>query len=70
MVSAMLPVKIIVVADDDAQAMREGVPPGIVLTLAPNSVLMSNDSLRMYIRQTHYDAMKDSLELAARTKAK
>jgi hypothetical protein len=51
-------VKVIVVSDDDDQAKRDGVPPGILAMLGPENVLMSNDSLRMYVRSSHWEAMK------------
>jgi hypothetical protein len=50
-------VKVIVVADDDAQARADGVPPGIIAMLGPNSILTSNDSLRVYVRTSHFKAM-------------
>jgi hypothetical protein len=53
-------VKVIVVSDDNEQARRDGVPPGIIAALGPATVLMSNDSLRMYVRATHWENMKQS----------
>ena len=54
-------VQVIVVPDDDAEARN--IPPGILSMLTQDSVLMSNDSLRMYVRHTKWDAMKDSFKL-------
>jgi hypothetical protein len=51
-------VRVIVVSDDDEQARRDGVPPGIIAALGPDTVLMSNDSLRMYVRSAHWESMK------------
>jgi len=49
-------VQVIVVPDDDAEATN--IPPGILAMLWPNDVLMSNDSLRMYVRHTQWENMK------------
>ena len=57
-------VQVIVVPDDDIDATRY--PPGILAMLGPDNVLMSNDSLRMYVRKTHWDNMKDSFKLMER----
>ena len=54
-------VAVIVVPDDDKDA--EQYPPGILAMLGPDTVLMSNDSKRMYVRQSHWDKMKDSFKL-------
>jgi hypothetical protein len=54
-------VQVIVVPDDDKDA--KNYPPGILAMLGPKDVLMSNDSKRMYIRQSHWDNMKDSFKL-------
>ena len=51
-------VKVIVVSDDNDQAKRDGIPPGILAVLGPDTVLMSNDSMRMYVRATHWESMK------------
>jgi len=59
-------VKVIVVPDDDAEANKLGISPGILAMLGPNTVLNSNDSLRMYVRKSHWDAMKDGHELTKR----
>ena len=52
---------VVIVADNDAD--EHDVPPGILKMLGPNNVLMSNDSKRMYVRRTHWEALKDSFEL-------
>jgi hypothetical protein len=60
MVAKALPfdgVHVIVVPDDDAQAVN--VPDGILKQLGPQVVLMSNDSLRMYVRHTHWENLKE-----------
>lgn len=54
-------VQVIVVPDENADARN--IPPGILAMLGPNTVLMSNDSLRMYVRRAHWEAMKDSFTL-------
>jgi hypothetical protein len=59
-------VKVIVVPDDNAEAARQKIPPGILLSLGHNQVIMSNDSLRMYVRATHWEAMKDSFKLTSK----
>lgn len=51
-------VHVIVVPDDDAHAIN--IPPGILTQLTPTAILMSNDSLRMYVRHTHWESMKES----------
>jgi hypothetical protein len=51
-------VQVIVVPDDNADARN--IPPGILAMLGPDTVLVSNDSLRMYVRQTHWEKMKES----------
>jgi hypothetical protein len=53
--------KVIVVPDDDIDGSKY--PPGILSMLGPNDILMSNDSLRMYVRQSQWDKMKDSFKL-------
>jgi hypothetical protein len=61
MVAKALPfdgVHVIVVPDDNAQAVN--VPDGILQQLGPQTVLMSNDSLRMYVRHTHWESLKES----------
>jgi len=57
-------IQVIVVPDDDADAAKY--PPGIIAMLGHDNVLMSNDSLRMYVRQAHWDKMKDSFKLMER----
>jgi hypothetical protein len=59
-------VRVIVVADDPVEAAKENVPPGILAMLGPDTVLMSNDSLRMYVRASHWEAMKDSFTLVSK----
>jgi hypothetical protein len=54
-------VQVIVVPDDDTDATKY--PPGILAMLGPDTVLMSNDNKRMYIRETHWGKMKDSFKL-------
>jgi len=54
-------VQVIVVPDDNKDA--HNVPPGILAMLGPTTVMMSNDSLRMYVRHTHWEGMKDSFKL-------
>lgn len=49
-------VQVIVVPDDNADA--KNIPPGILAMLGPDTVLMSNDSLRCYMRRTHWEKMK------------
>ena len=58
-------VKVIIVSDDNEQAKRDGVPPGIIAMLAPDNVLMSNDSMRMYVRAAHWEGMKASFKLTS-----
>jgi hypothetical protein len=53
--------QVLVVPDDDKDS--KNYPPGILAMLGPNDVLMSNDSLRMYIRQSHWDKIKSSFKL-------
>ena len=55
--------QVIVVPDDDAEARRIGIPPGIIAMLGPTTVLNSNDSLRVYIRASQYKAMEAGHEL-------
>jgi hypothetical protein len=57
-------VQVIVVPDDDKDA--RGIPPGILAMLGPDTTLMSNDSLRCYMRKTHWEKMKDSFKLTAK----
>jgi hypothetical protein len=60
MIAKALPfdgVHVIVVPDDDANAVN--VPDGILKQLGPQTVLMSNDSLRMYVRHTHWESLKE-----------
>jgi len=57
-------VQVIIVSDDDDEAVQQKIPRSILAQLTPSTVLMSNDSLRMYVRQSHWDAMKDSFALA------
>jgi len=52
--------QVIVVPDDEINSGKY--PPGILAMLGPDTVLMSNDSLRMYVRQTQWDNMKDSFK--------
>jgi hypothetical protein len=54
-------VKVIVVPDNNADVRN--VPPNILKMLQPNSVLMSNDSLRMYVRASHWESMKDGFRM-------
>ena len=64
MVAKVLPfdgVHVIIVPDDDALAVN--VPSGILLQLGPQTVLMSNDSLRMYVRHSHWENLKESFLL-------
>jgi hypothetical protein len=56
-----MPVKVIIVPDSDAEA--RDVPPGILAMLGPNTVLMSNDSLRMYVRATQWKDYQSSFDL-------
>ena len=53
-------VQVIVVPDDNVDARN--IPPGILAMLGPDTVLMSNDSLRCYMRKTHWDAMNGSFK--------
>ena len=67
MVATVTPIdgiNVIVVPDDDKDARN--VPPGILASLGPDTVLMSNDSKRCYMRHTHWENMKDSFKLMAR----
>jgi hypothetical protein len=57
-------VQVIVVPDDNAEA--RGIPPGILAALTPNAVIMSNDSLRMYVRASHWEAMKQGFTQTAK----
>ena len=58
---------VLVVLDDDDEALRRGnISPSMLKQLTQTSVLMSNDSLRMYVRATQWEAMKASFELTAR----
>lgn len=59
-------VKVIVVPDDDDAAIQMKIPRGILDALGPSDVLMSNDSLRMYVRKTQWDAMKGSFKLVTK----
>ena len=59
-------VNVIIVPDDNEEAIRQKIAPGILAALGPNNVVMSNDSLRMYVRETHWEALKDSFELATK----
>jgi hypothetical protein len=61
---AMGDVKVIVVPDNDDEAVQMKIPRGILDALGPDSVIMSNDSLRMYVRATQWEAMKGSFKLA------
>jgi hypothetical protein len=54
-------VKVIIVPDSNADVRN--VPPNILKMLKANSVLMSNDSLRMYVRASHWEDMKDGFRL-------
>lgn len=57
-------VNVIVVPDDDTEALLLGtITPGMLKQLTQSNVLMSNDSLRMYVRETQWAAMKDSFKL-------
>ena len=49
-------VQVIIVPDNNVDARN--VPPGILAMLGPNDVLVSNDSLRMYVRASHWENMK------------
>jgi hypothetical protein len=57
-------VEVIIVPDDNAEAKH--IPPGILAMLGPTTVLMSNDSRRMYVRHTQWEGMKDSFKLTAK----
>jgi len=57
-------VEVIVVPDDNAEAKH--VPPGILAMLGPTTMLMANDSRRMYVRRTQWESMKDSFKLTAK----
>lgn len=57
-------VQVIVVPDDDKDSRH--VPPGILAMLGPDTVLMSNDSMRMYVRHTHWEKMKDGFKLVTK----
>jgi hypothetical protein len=59
-------VKVIVVADDDDQARADGVPPGIIAMLGPSTILTSNDSLRVYVRTSHFKAMQSGHEITSK----
>jgi hypothetical protein len=56
-----------VVPDDDVEAGAH-YPPGILSMLGQDNVLMSHDSLRMYVRQSHWEKMKDSFKLMEKPK--
>jgi len=60
-VSTLKGVHVIIVPDDDALTVE--IPPGILQMLTQDNVLMSNDSLRMYVRHTKWERMKDSFKL-------
>ena len=51
-------VHVIVVPDDNAHAIN--IPPSILTALTQTSIIMSNDSLRMYVRHSKWEAMKES----------
>ena len=57
-------VQVIVVPDDNKDARN--IPPGILAMLGPDTVLMSNDSLRCYVRQSHWEAMKEGFTLVTK----
>lgn len=57
-------VDVIVVPDDNAEAIN--IPPGILAMLGPDTILMSNDSRRCYMRKAHWDAMKSGFKLTAK----
>jgi hypothetical protein len=57
-------VQVIVVPDENVDARN--VPPGILAMLGPTTVLMSNDSMRMYVRKSHWESMKDSFTLVTK----
>jgi len=59
-------VQVMVVPDDDTEAVRRGYAPGILAMLGPDTTLMSNDSLRCYMRASHWENMKDSFKLTAK----
>jgi len=59
-------VKVIVVPDDNDEAVQQKIPRGILDSLGPDNVIMSNDSLRMYVRKTHWEAMKSSFMLTSK----
>ena len=52
---------VIIVPDDDALAVE--IPPGILAMLTQENILMSNDSLRMYVRHTKWERLKESFVL-------
>jgi len=59
----MLPagIKVVVVPDEDVHAVE--IPPGLLQMLSQENIIMSNDSLRMYVRHTHWENMKESFLL-------
>jgi len=60
-------VNVIVVPDDDAEALRLGIiTPGMLAQLTQNNFIMSNDSLRMFVRASMWEAMQESFELTAK----
>ena len=56
-------VDVIVVPDNDDEAVQAKIPRGILSMLGPDTVLMSNDSKRMYVRATQWAAMKGSFKI-------
>jgi len=60
--------QVIVVPDDDIAAglLRPSIPSGILKMLDQTNVLMSHDSLRMYVRATMWQNMVASLALTNR----
>jgi hypothetical protein len=52
-------VKVIIVPDSNVDVRN--VPPNILRMLQPDTVLMSNDSLRMYVRASHWEKVKNTI---------
>ena len=59
--------KVIVVPDENLHAVE--IPPGILQMLTQENILMSNDSLRMYVRHTKWERMKESFLLTNKVAA-
>jgi hypothetical protein len=54
---------IIVIPDDKAEALLAKVRPDMVESVGPGMVIMSNDSIRVYIRASTWKAMQESWAL-------